>query len=188
MEKCKPNESIKAQRIVLKKRAHEHDEQMWQAIVMSRPFLREYLFWVDKTQSLEDVVTTTDYFDKLWQDDGEWGYNIINLADNRFLGCIGVHNINFQNQTAEIGYWLSEAETGNGYMKEAVLALEEELFKAGFHRVEIIIDQRNTKSMMVAERCDYEFESVAYEALYHYTGLHDKFTYVKFSPYPLKGF
>lgn len=188
MEKCKLSESIKAQRLVLKKREHEHDADVWQAIESSRLFLREYLFWVDGTTSFDDVVKATDFFAEQWKNDGEWCYNIYSLEDNRFLGCIGVHAINFQNRTAELGYWLKKEETRKGYMKEAVLAIEEEVFKAGFHRVEIIVDKYNTKSMMVAENCEYDFESVAYEALYHYTGLHDKFTYVKFSPYPVKGF
>ena len=188
MEKCKLNESITSKRLVLKKREHAHDDDMWEAISQNRKFLREYLFWVDGTQSFADVVKATDYFAELWENDGEWAYDIYSIEDNRLLGSVGAHNINFQNQKAEIGYWLRRSETGKGYMKEAVLALEAELFNAGFHRLEIHCDVNNLPSQGVAKRCGYELESVAKESLYHYTGLHDRHVYVKFSPYPITGF
>lgn len=44
MEKFKLSESILADRLILLKRSHEHDEEMWRAIEESRAFIREYLF------------------------------------------------------------------------------------------------------------------------------------------------
>jgi len=188
MEKFKLPESINAKRIVLLKRSHEHDEQMWQAIEESRQFLREYLFWVDKQKSLDDVIKSTDMFEKEWEDDKEWAYDIFTVDDFKLVGCVGPHNIEFLNQSAELGYWLRLSETRKGYMTEAVLALEEQLFKAGMHRVTICCDINNYASANVAKRAGYKLESVAKEATYHHTGLHDKETYVKFSPYPIIGF
>lgn len=188
MEKFKLKESILAGRLILLQRRHEHDADVWQAIEESRSFLREYLFWVDNTKTYADVVKATDMFAKKWDEDGEWCYNLYSLPDNRFLGCIGVHGISFMNQTAELGYWLRLSETGKGYMAEAVQALENELFLAGIHRVEIRCDVHNFNSANVAKRAGYTLESTAKEALYHYTGLHDRETYVKISPYPIRGF
>lgn len=186
MEKCKPNETITAERIVLKRRSHECDEEMWQAINENREFLREYLFWVDKTQNVEDVVNTTNMFIKMWEEDTNWCYNIYRLSDNKLLGCIDVHEIAFLHEHAEFGYWLAQSEIRKGYMKEAVAAFEKELFTLGFHRLEIHCDITNQSSNMVAQKSGYTLESVAKESLYHYTGLHDKCIYVKFSPYPVK--
>jgi RimJ/RimL family protein N-acetyltransferase len=73
-------------------------------------------------------------------------------------------------------------------MKEAVLALEKELFEHGLHRLSIRCDINNVNSSGVAKRSGYTLESVSKEAVYHYTGLHDLETYVKFSPYPITGF
>ena len=184
MEKFKPRESIRTERLILLKREHEHDQEMWQAIEESRNELREYLFWVDGQQSLNNVVKSTDFFYKLWDDDSEWAYDIYTIDDYHFIGCVGPHKISFLNQSAELGYWLRTSETGKGYMKEAVLAIEEELFKNGIHRLAICCDVNNTKSANVAKRAGYEFESRAKDAIYHYTGLHDLDTYVKISPYP----
>ncbi len=188
MEKCKLSENITAKRIVLKRRSHDHDVEMWQAINENREFLREYLFWVDGTQSFDDVVNATDMFTRKWDEYENFCYDIYSLSDNRLLGCIDAHGLRFQDQCAELGYWLKETETGKGYMKEAVAALENALFAAGFHRIEIHCDIHNERSRKVAERCGYTLESIAKESLYHYTGLHDRLIYVKFSPYPIRGF
>ena len=188
MEKFKLKEAIMAERLILLKRCHEHDRDVCQAIEESRSFLREYLFWVDKTKTLADVEKATEKFAKKWDDDDEWCYNLYSIPDNRFLGCIGVHNISFMNQSAELGYWLRLSETGKGYMAEAVKALETELFAAGIHRIVICCDVHNYNSKNVARRAGYQLESTQKEALYHHTGLHDMDLFVKFSPYPVRGF
>lgn len=188
MEECNPREIIATQRLILQKREHKHDADMQKAIDENRDFLREYMFWVDKTRSFDDTYAATDSMSKEWENHESWAYVICGEDDNRLIGCVGAHNISFQNQKAEIGYWLREDETCKGYMKEAVLAFENELFELGFHRLEIRCDRSNARSRMVAERCGYKLESIAREALYHYTGLHDECIYVKFSPYPIKGF
>lgn len=188
MEKFKLAETIPAERIVLLRRSHEHDEQMWQAIVESRQMLREYVFWTNKTNTFDDVVKATDSFTDTWEDDREWGFCIYSIPEHRFLGCIGVHLISFKNCSAEIGYWLRTSETHKGYMTEAVQVVTEELFKNGIHRMVIKCDINNRNSANVALRAGYQLEGVAREALYHPTGLHDEEIYVKFSPYPIKDF
>ena len=186
MEKFKLKEAIRGERIVILKRVHEHDKEMWQAIEESRNLIREYLPWVDRTKSVEDVVKATDMFAEYWDNDHEWGFCLYSIPEHQFLGCIGVHLINFQSRSAEIGYWLRVSEQGKGYMTEAVKLVEEELFKNGIHRIVISCDINNRNSGNVAKRAGYQLESIAKEALYHPTGLHDKEIYVKFSPYPIK--
>ena len=188
MEKFKLKENIKADRIILLKRDHDHDEMMWQAIEESRNFIREYLFWVDSQKGISDVAKSTNMFANAWEKNDKWTYNIFTLDDFCLVGCIDVHNIQFLNRAAEFGYWLRPSETHKGYMTEAVLALEKELFKEGIHRLTICCDINNQPSANVAKRAGYQLESIAKEATYHPTGLHDLAVYVKFSPYPLSSF
>ena len=44
----------------------------------------------------------------------------------------------------EIGYWLVQSANGHGYMSEALSALETELFKFGFNKIKLDIDNGNT--------------------------------------------
>ena len=84
MEKFKPRESIRTERLVLLKREHEHDQEMWQAIEESRPEIREYLFWVDGQKSQEDVVKSTDLpFDYYFKKIDKF------LADKTYIGIDG---------------------------------------------------------------------------------------------------
>ena len=188
MEKFKLPESIRTERLVLMRRSHEHDDDMFQAIDESRREIGEYLFWVDRQKTIDDIKRATDKFMDEWETDKEWAYDIYRVEDNCFLGCVGPHNINFLNQSAEFGYWLRSSATGKGYMTEAVLAVEKELFEAGMHRLTICCDVNNYASANVAIRAGYKLEAIAKEATYHRTGLHNAAVYVKFSPYPIKGF
>ncbi len=188
MEKFKPSETLMTERLMLRKRSHGDDTAIWETVNDNRDFLREYLFWVDGTTSFSDVYAATDMFARFWDDDTEWCYDIFCRSDNRLIGCIGAHRINFMNQSAELGYWLSRSATGNGYMTEAVEALEKELFEKGLHRLAILCDEHNHASAAVAKRAGYDLESIAKEALYHYTGLHDCLVFAKISPYPIMGF
>ena len=181
MEKFKLKESILSDRIILLRSTHEHDDDIWQSIEESRHNLREYLFWVDKTQRLKDVIKTTDMFDEKWENDEEWRYSIYSIPHKEYVGCIGVHCIDFLSLNAELGYWLRLSAQGQGYMTEAVQVITKELFAQGMHRVVIKCDMNNYSSANVAKRCGYELESIAKEALFHYTGLHDVATYVKFN-------
>jgi RimJ/RimL family protein N-acetyltransferase len=161
---------------------------LWSAIEESRTHLGEYLFWVDKTTSKDDVIKATDIFSKKWEEDIEWCYNIYDIKTHELLGCIGVHNINFLNQSVELGYWLRVSKIKQGYMTEAIKTLEEELFANGIHRITICCDVFNLNSSNTAKRAGYKLESIAKEAVYHNTGLHDLATYVKISPHPITGF
>ena len=54
--------------------------------------------------------------------------------------------------------WLIESENGNGYMTEALVALEQELFKFGFEKIILEIDDGNIPSANVAKRNGYKLE------------------------------
>ena len=188
MDIFKPQEHLLGARVVLIRRDDCYEEEMLSAINESRTELREYLFWVDNTKDLSDVKKATQIFQKQWDDNVAWGYNIYQRDTLELIGTISAHNIQFKNQSVELGYWLRTSKTHQGYMKEAIHVLEEELFNQGIHRITICCDVFNKKSSNTAIRAGYKLESVAKEAIYHYTGLHDIETYVKFSPYPLTGF
>ena len=55
----------------------------------------------------------------------------------------------------EIGYWLAKSANGNGFMSEALNALEQELFRFGFTQIKLDIDNGNEPSESVAKRHGY---------------------------------
>lgn len=172
-------EKIPASKVTLIKRSHLHDEEMFQAINLSREFLRRYLFWVDGQKSIEDVASATDMFGNLWLEKENFAYAIIDNVSGKLLGCIDLHEISYTNRIANIGYWLSQNKTGRGFMADALRAIEQEAFSQGFNRLEIRCDAENRPSANVALRGGYEFESTRKQAICAYGEFRDEEVYIK---------
>ena len=137
---------------------HNYDEHCWMEVDKYRLFLREYLPWVDKTNSLQDVSNATDMFIDMWNKKENFAYYIILNSTEKLAGSIDIHNIDYDNHSAEIGYWLSEDYNGNGYMADAVQLIEKQSFEAGLNRIYIRCETENLPSCRVAERTGYKLE------------------------------
>jgi RimJ/RimL family protein N-acetyltransferase len=75
------------------------------------------------------------------------------------VGTIGAQKFDWNIPKGEIGYWLRTSHTGQGLMSEAVNALTQFLIETlQFKRVEIRMDEKNSKSWRVAERCGFQLD------------------------------
>jgi RimJ/RimL family protein N-acetyltransferase len=84
------------------------------------------------------------------------------LKDSQtFVVGSGLHRINWVVPKFEIGYWVRSTHSGQGYVHEVVQALTKLAFEK-FHaqRVEIRCDDRNLKSIRVAERAGFQLEGI----------------------------
>lgn len=130
---------------------------------MPRSFL-PWLDWVADTKSMEDSLLFLEKVDKDWQDDNQFVYEII--VDNNFIGLISVINVSWQHKKAEIGYWLDTDYTGKGYMSQAVLLIEKELFGKGFNKIVIHTDVLNIKSAAIPKRLGYKLDGILRQDVY----------------------
>jgi ribosomal-protein-serine acetyltransferase len=81
------------------------------------------------------------------------------VAEQGILGMAGLAKIDRENRSAEIGYWLDEANRGRGIMTAAVAALVEDAFeRLRLNRLEIHCDIENARSRAVAERLHFRYE------------------------------
>lgn len=77
------------------------------------------------------------------------------------LGATGFARIDWAVPSFEIGYWCRTAHTGHGFVTEATAALTRFAFDTlGAARVELRMDDRNTRSAAVAERLGFEREAL----------------------------
>jgi RimJ/RimL family protein N-acetyltransferase len=84
---------------------------------------------------------------------------VFELRNGRLLGGSGLHRINWNIRTFEIGYWLRRSAHGYGYMTEAVQLLTRMAFDTlAANRVEIRMDTRNTRSEQVPKRLGFVLE------------------------------
>ncbi|MBQ7304264.1 MAG: GNAT family N-acetyltransferase [Alphaproteobacteria bacterium] len=123
-----------------------------------------WLDWVADTKSMEDSLLFLEKVDKDWQDDNQFVYEI--MVDNNFIGLISVINVSWQHKKAEIGYWLDTDYTGKGYMSQAVLLIEKELFGKGFNKIVIHTDVLNIKSAAIPKRLGYKLDGILRQDVY----------------------
>ncbi len=178
-ERFRLPEEIIGEKIVLKRRAHEHDTALFALIDGSREILREFLFWVDDTQSVEDVKKVTDIFAKNWDECNSFEYVFLDRQSGKMVGAGGIHTVCYMNRMAEYGYYLDKDARGNGYASEFVQLMEKELFARGIHRLVIECDEKNAASAAVAQRNGFLFEGVLRDAKYAYGTYRNEMVFAK---------
>ncbi|NVD08248.1 GNAT family N-acetyltransferase [Vibrio sp. JPW-9-11-11] len=140
----------------------EYQPLMLEAILESQDELGAYLPWVPyaltEAESIENTQQAINNFENF---EGELRYSIIEKSTGRFLGAIGLIIRDKSVPFFEIGYWMRSSSVGNGFISEAVKAIESYAFnELNANRVEIKAAEQNLKSRMVAERGGYTFEGI----------------------------
>jgi ribosomal-protein-serine acetyltransferase len=124
-----------------------------------RTFLREWLDWVDKTQTIEDIDA---FIARSMETYGE--YNGLRLGiwyEGQPAGQVGYNFWDLRSKKGEIGYWLAPTHTGKGIMTKSVAALIDYGFRVvGLHRAEILMGVGNDPSEAVARRLGASFEGI----------------------------
>jgi len=86
---------------------------------------------------------------------------IFNKETNEFIGTTGFHNIDWEVQKLEMGYWIDSQHSGKGYMVEAIEELTRYAFEGlDMKRVEIRTESENLKSRAVPEKVGFRLEGI----------------------------
>lgn len=124
-----------------------------------RPYLREWLPWVDGTKTVED---TMDYIS--FSQEGNNAGTLLNLFiiwKDKIVGITGFNKIDRIHRIAYIGYWLSSDFQGNGIMTQSAKALTDYAFnELHSNKVEIRAAVGNKKSRSIPERLGYVQEGI----------------------------
>lgn len=181
-EKFSLPEMLTGQTCIFERRQPKHNEELFHLIMDSKEFLRKYLFWVDDTKTIEDVMQVTEIFSKNWDNQDSFEYVFLDKQTRQMVGAGGIHTVSYMNRWAEYGYYLSKNALKRGYATDFVKTLEQELFKRDIHRLVIECDRENTASAKVAERCGFSFEGCLKGAKFAYGEYRDELVYAKINP------
>lgn len=141
--------------------------EIYKAIEESKNELKEFLPWVWNVNSAEEEFTSLkDYAVKNWTDKKGFFYFIKDKKTGELFGSIDLMDVNVKDKSGEIGFWLKTKATGNGYMAEALKALEKEAFENGFHRIQIKNDTKNIRSVNVTRNAGYHLDGVLREGTF----------------------
>jgi ribosomal-protein-serine acetyltransferase len=137
--------------------------EMYAIVERHRADLRRWLTWVDATHTSTDVRRYAQYAHAQFERHSAFDYSI--RENDKLVGAIGLHSLEWENRSAQMGYWLSPEARGRGIVTRAAAALTSYAFgRLDLHRVEIrcVVDNRSSRA--VAERLGYAFEGVLTEA------------------------
>jgi ribosomal-protein-serine acetyltransferase len=154
-----------------------HDaEELFALTDSSRRYLREWLPWLDATQSVGDTRTFIE--SALRQLAANAGFQMGIWNAERLVGVIGYHHHDWMNRSTNIGYWLGEQYQGRGIMTKSCSALVEYAFESwSMHRVEIRCAVGNLKSRGIPERLGFQQEGLLRDAEWLYNHYVDHIVY-----------
>ncbi|MDD4556108.1 MAG: GNAT family N-acetyltransferase [Alphaproteobacteria bacterium] len=161
IEKTDFSECLNGEQISLfKGRETENFAQcLFAEIEASRDYMLPWLEWVKEIKTIKDASVHISARNEDWKKSNKPAYAIFNKV-NHFVGYIWVHRIDEKHRFAELGYWISLNFSRNGYAKEAIGLIEQELFYKNFERVIIRTDTKNIASTSLAKSLGYFLEGV----------------------------
>jgi ribosomal-protein-alanine N-acetyltransferase len=94
-----------------------------------------------------------------------WG--IVRKQDHQLIGTCGYHKWHRRYFRAEIGYDLSPASWGQGYMTEALSAVIQNGFeRMGLNRIDALVYTENVRSMKLLQNLGFQKEGVLRDYFY----------------------
>jgi RimJ/RimL family protein N-acetyltransferase len=109
---------------------------------------------------------------ELWRAEDELRKNYLLVDGNdQLLGMVGLVRVRAEDETAELGYWMSPHARGKGLLTAALTALLRETLRAGYQRVDAEVLVGNTASQRVLERVGFTHEGVLRSIGSHSSGV-----------------
>lgn len=153
-----------------------HKEELFTLIDTNREHLRKWLLWVDKRQSPVDLEPVIPIWLQNYADNN--GFDAGIRFNEKLVGMIGLHYIDWKNKSTSIGYFLAEDAQGLGIITKSITAILEYLFTTlKLHRVEIQCAVNNHKSIAVPERLGFVKEGIKRDGQLLYDRYEDLVTY-----------
>lgn len=151
-------------------------EELFALIDRSRPYLREWLGWVDATKTVEDTRQFAEMNLKKFAEQTCLDTAII--YNGKFVGKISLNSIDWAKKTASVGYMLDENFQGDGIMTRAAKGILDIAFTHyGLQKVEVHVATGNEKSCNIPERLGFAQEGILRRAEWLYDHYVDQIVY-----------
>jgi ribosomal-protein-serine acetyltransferase len=145
----------------------QHAEELFRVIDANRANLREWLPWLDWSNSSADTAEHIRLSAERYKDANGFSAGI--WIAGRLAGAIGLHAIDARHRCSSVGYWLSKDFRGSGAMTDACRAVITAAFALyRLHRIEIRCATGNQKSCAIPRRLGFIYEGTLRQAEWLY--------------------
>ena len=166
-------QAIETKRLILRRFTVEDADDMYNNWA-SDPEVTEFLTWPPHG-SVEVTRTLLEDWVSRYEDGTYFNWVMENKETGHAIGNISVVQLNEKVESAEIGYCMSRALWGQGYMPEALKAVMDYLFDTvGLNRVAATHDSNNPKSGRVMDKAGMKLEGTLRAAGRNNHGICDK--------------
>lgn len=136
-----------------------HAAGLLKLIDKQRPYLKQWLPWVDNMQKPDDAQRYIEACTLRQEAGNEYGYML--MVNGEAAGRVGIYKLDYYNGIGEIGYWISEDLQGKGIMTAACKILVQYAFTTlQINRIEIRCVEHNLKSAAIPERLGFKYEGL----------------------------
>ncbi|MCA0980472.1 GNAT family N-acetyltransferase [Exiguobacterium aestuarii] len=144
-------------------------EALFKLTIASKPYLREWLGWLDYIMSVEDSKKNIEGRIKGLIETGGFPKSFAVMYKGVLAGTIGFNEIDRGIQCGTIGYWLGQEFQGKGIMSQALETIIEYGFRdLKLNKIEIRVATDNVKSRALPERFGFREEGIIRDAEWLY--------------------
>ncbi len=148
----------------------EYAESIFEILEDQRKYMEKWLAWVNKTRTIQDCQKHLKTY-KLFNKGGQKLTTFI-FYEKKLVGSVALVKIFKENQSAEIGYWLSQHLQGKGIVTQSCEKIIQYAFeKMNINRLEINAASLNPKSINIPKKLNFSHEGTLRDGLY----IHEKF-------------
>ena len=146
--------------VLVRARAHRAPAAVT-AINTSLEHLQPWMAWASERATEAGLATFLAAAEELWDQRRDFGYSIVDPADEVVLGGSGLHG-RLDQHGLEIGYWVHVDHAGRGIATAVAGALTDAAFAIhGIDRVRITCEDTNARSARVPEKLGYAFHGLS---------------------------
>lgn len=129
---------------------------------------------VKSADSMEEAHQLIIAWQSGWADESQLNWALADPVTNALLGRVSLKDVDRQDGSAGLAYWMMPASRGQGLCPRAVIAVCRWAFnEAGFHRIGMAHSVANPASCRVAVKAGFREEGVRRRATLHADGWHD---------------